>query len=161
MSLSKNQTNPCSIHQFFGVLDDMDQNNEIINNTEMKCIRREIEINLDNWIEATSTNHQKIQRIYRQKVIFLTMRFIELLQTEYNWEYSEEYFPLFDDEWYSSPDCTPNSPDYIENKNEYDRHFYIKGLQQREIQLRKMINNLMILCCCLALAMCGIICFCL
>ena len=162
MSLSTTQMNSYSIHQFFAVLDDMDQNNETTNNSEMEIVRRQIEINLDNWTKSISRNQPRNQRIYRQKVMFLIMRWIELLQSTYNWEYSQEYFPFFDDEWSELPNWSPNYPNYIENKIEYDySYFYITKLQQHEIELRKMIYNLIILCCCIALAMFGTICFCL
>lgn len=162
MSLSITPRNSYSIHQFFAVLDDMDQNDETTNNTEMEIVRRQIEINLDNWIKSVSRNQQRNQRIYRQKVMFLIMRFIELLQSTYNWEYSQQYFPFFDDEWSSFPNWTPHYPNYLENQLENDySYFHIQRLQQREIELRQMIHNLTILCCCFAVAMFGTICFCL
>lgn len=153
MALSTTENNAyCTIHQFFDVLDDMDQNNETTNNTEMQCVRQQIYINLENWTQAMSQNQQRNQRIYRQKVMFFIMRFVELLQTTYHWEYIQEYFPFFEDAWYELPNWTPNSPDDTQNTIQYDLYFYIKRLQKRQIELRKMINSLIILFCCILVA---------
>lgn len=160
MSLSITPTNSYSIHQFFAVLEDMDQNNETTNNIEMEIVRRQIEINLHNWTKSASRNQQRNQRIYRQKVMFLIMRFIELLQSTYNWEYSQQYFPFFDDEWSSFANWKPDYPNYTQYQIENDyNHFHIQRLQQREIELRQIIHNLIILCCCIAVAMFGTVCF--
>lgn len=116
-----NRSNVPTIHQFFHVLDDMDQNEQIINNREMQHVRRQIQINLQNWTTAMTRNQQQIQQVYRQKVMFLFMYWIQLLQTNYGWEYSQEYFPLFQHDWYEFNDCTAS--DYYsddDSQAEYD-----------------------------------------
>ena len=128
-----NPSNISTIHQFFRVIDDMDQNEQIINDREMQHVRRQIEINLRDWTKAMTRNQQQIQQVYRQKVMFLFMYWIQLLQTNYGWEYSQQYFPLFQPEWYQFTDWTA-SDYYSDNESQaesdiiqYKRYFESKN----------------------------------
>ena len=109
--LLNNRSNIPTTHQIFHDKDDMDQNDQIANDREMQQVRRQIEINLQNWTQATTRNQPQTQEVHRQKVIFLFMQWIQLLETNYDWEYSQEYFALFQQDWYEFLDWMTSDSD--------------------------------------------------